>query len=154
MRKANWVVPTCPQGMFLFPIKFSLFPSITHQNSFIFIKVSNYSYQIPLVPISIPSNSFVFIKFSNISYQIPLAPINNPSKSLCCHQVPIKFPSSFRCSHQLLLFTTQPYKKPYKTLTFGINFFCNLETWLLKWLPIEKDEKNVVKSIFKNAMHV
>jgi hypothetical protein len=44
------------------------------------------------------------------------------------------------------LFPAQPYLNPHKALTFGIKFvFCNLETWLLRWFPSEKDERNVIK---------
>jgi hypothetical protein len=52
------------------------FPSITHQYAFGFIKFSNNSHQIALVPINNPSKSFVLIKFSS-----------NP---FCSHQVLIK----------------------------------------------------------------
>jgi len=63
------------------PIKFLLFPSITHQNYFVPIKFPNNSHQIPLVPISNPSNSFC-------SHQLPinslLFPTLKPHKALNC----------------------------------------------------------------------
>jgi len=74
------------------PIKFLLFPSITHQN--------------PFVP----------IKFSNSSNQIPLVPINNPSKSFCSHQTSHQL---YFVSINLLFFPTQPYYiNPHKALNF------------------------------------
>jgi len=114
VRRANWMAPTCPQRMFL-----------------VFTKGWGglNSHQVPIVPIKLP----------NSTHQIPLVPINNPSKSFCSHQVfivPINF----------LLFSAQPYINPHKALTFCINFFffCNLETWLLRWFHSEKDERNVI----------
>ncbi len=109
LRSANWVAPTCPQGMFLIflkewgldfplssqtiPIKFLLFSSITHQNPFVPIEFPKNSHQIPLVPINNPSKSFC-------SHRVPLVPINNPSKFFFSHRVPKQFPSNSSCSHQ------------------------------------------------------
>jgi hypothetical protein len=94
-----------------FPIKFFLFPSISHQISFVLIKFPENSHQIPLVPINNPSKSFCshqiplisinILLFSSRSHQIPLVPINNISISFCSHQVPKKFPSDSSCSHQV-----------------------------------------------------
>ncbi len=94
------------------PVKFLLFPSITHQNPFV---LKQFPSKFLLFPSITHQNLFVPIKFSNSSNQIPLVPINNPSKSFCSHQLPINFtlfPSNF------LFFPTQPYINPHKALKF------------------------------------
>ncbi len=112
MRRANWVVPTCPKWMFLivlmggFEFKFPLFLSSSHQIPFVHINNSSkklFSSSSQIGPIK-------FLLFPSIAHQ--------------SHFVPINF----------LLFPTQPYINPHKALNFGIRFFfCNLKTWLLRW---------------------
>ncbi len=78
----------CSHQLLIVPIKFLLFPLITHQNP------------------------FVLIKFSNSSYQTLLVLINNPSQSFCSHQVLIKlflFPST---SHQFIFVPNPILHKP------------------------------------------
>jgi len=92
------------------PIKFLLFPSITHQYAFGFIKFPNNSHRIPLVPINNPSKSFVLIKsllFPSSSHQNPFVPTTS-------HQLHF-VPSTSFCSQ---LNPTQSYINPHKALNF------------------------------------
>ncbi len=133
LRSANWVAPTCPQGSppprgaggggpggldfpsssQKVPIKFLLFPSITHQYAFGFIKFPNNSCQLPLVPINNLSKSFVLMKFSS-----------NP---FCQHQVLIKIllfpqlpfvPSTSFCSQPKPTQPNPTQHKPTKSSKF------------------------------------
>jgi hypothetical protein len=71
------------------------------------------------------------------SYQISLVPMKT-------HQNP--FVQGVIVPINFLLFSTQPYINSFKALTFAIkSFFCNLETWLLRWFHGDKYEKNVIK---------
>jgi len=83
--------------------KFPLFPSITHQNSFVAIKFK--------------SNSFCSHQVPKNSHQIPLVPISNVSISFCSHQVPKQFPSNSSCSCQVsikfLLFLSSFHQIPF-----------------------------------------
>jgi hypothetical protein len=103
-----------------FPIKFLLFPSITHQNPFVLISSQTLSIKFLLFPPITHQNPFVLIKIS--------------SNSFCSHQVP------FVCTN-FLVFPTQPYINPHEALNFGIKscfFFCNLKTWFLRWFHGER----------------
>jgi hypothetical protein len=108
----------CSHQLLIVPIKFLLFPLITHQHP------------------------FVLIKFSNSSYQILLVLMNNPSQSFCSHQVLIKFFLFPSTSHQFIFVPNPIYINPCKGLNFGIkSLFCSLKTWLLRWFHGEKDKK-------------
>jgi hypothetical protein len=123
VRSANWVAPTCPQGMFLIFWKGEAIGWCKHAPKGRFLLFSRVwgliSYQVPKQFPSITyQNPFVSHQVSNNSHQIPLVFINNPSKSFCSHRVPknslvfpsvtrqnpfvfIKFPSNSFCFHQV-----------------------------------------------------
>jgi len=66
------------------PVKFLLFPLITHQKPFVLIKFSNNSYQFFLVLINNPSKSFCFHQVLSVPinfFVFPTQPYINPHKA-------------------------------------------------------------------------
>ncbi len=97
-RVGNWVVQTCPQGMFLIVLKGQGLDFLSSSQT---------------VPFNNLSKSFCSHQVPNNSHQIPLVFINNPSKSFCSHQVPKKS----------LLFPSVTCQNPFVFIKFPSNSF-------------------------------
>ncbi len=88
------------------PIKFVLFPSISHRNSFVLIKFPKIPIKFLLFPSITHQNLSVpikFLPFPSITHQYPFVLIKFPSNSSCSHQGSIKFllfPSTSSYSYQ------------------------------------------------------